>query len=289
MAITYALLKDVTSQMYARSLRQVPSEATAALRAARSREEVPVARRTLDLMLDSAEQARERDHLLCSDSGIPTYSFKIGTRAVLPGDVKAAVRDGFLELAATSDPPLLKHVTNPLTNERGFAGKDMPIMSFDLIDGADHVEIVCSPKALGTGRWSQAEILVSPSLQDIEEWVLDAVVRAGSQACPPMVVGVGIGGTFEHAAHIAKEAVLRPMREESPEPTVRAMEERLREAINATGFGPMGTGGATTAMAVHVNYSSGHGYTPAVVCFNCWIDRRYSARIDNDGTVTHGV
>lgn len=289
MAISYELLKTVTSQMYARSLRHVPVEAQHALSKASADEPDPLARRTLDLMIDSARQAQQRDHLLCSDSGIPTYAFKIGTRVDFEGDVKAAVRDGFHELAATSDPPLLKHVTNPLTNERGYEGKDMPIMSFDLIDGADYVEIVCSPKALGTGRWSTSEILISPTLQEIEEFVLDAVVRAGSQACPPMVVGVGIGGTFEHAAHIAKEAILRPMREETADPVVRAMEERLRDAINATGFGPMGTGGRTTAMAVHVNYSSGHGFTPVAVNFNCWIDRRYGVRIGNDGTVTHDV
>lgn len=287
MAISYELLKSVTSQMYARSLRQVPLEAQQALRDASANESEPLARRTLDLMIDSAHQAEQQDHLLCSDSGIPTYSFKIGTRVDFDGEVKAAVRDGFHQLAATSDPPLLKHVTHPLTNERGYEGKDMPIMSFDLIDGADHVEIVCSPKALGTGRWSTAQILVSPTLGEIEEYVLEAVVRAGSQACPPMVVGVGIGGTFEHAAHIAKEAILRPMRQENPDPVVRAMEGRLLEAINAMGFGPMGTGGGTTAMAVHVNYSSGHGFTPVAVNFNCWIDRRYSVRIDNDGTVTH--
>lgn len=289
MAITYELLKRVTSEMYARSLRRVPAEAQDALRAAHAIESEPLARRTLDVMLTSAREAEARDHLVCSDSGIPTYSLKIGTGVTFDGDVKRAIRDGFRELTATSDPPLLKHVTNPLTNERGYEGKDMPILTFDMIDGVDYMEIVCSPKALGTGRWAALEIFVSPTLQEIEEYIVDVVVRAGSQACPPMIVGVGVGGTFDHAAHIAKEAVLRPMREENPDPTVRAMETRLREAINETGFGPMGTGGGTTAMAVHVNYSSGHGFTPVAVCFNCWIDRRYSVRIDNDGTVSHGV
>jgi fumarate hydratase subunit alpha len=115
--------------------------------------------------------------------------------------------------------------------------------------------------------------------------VLEAVVRAGSQACPPVVVGVGIGGTFDYAAKLAKESVVRPMGQAHPEPAIAAMEKRLLEAVNATGFGPMGTGGATTAMAVHVDYAAGHGFTPVAVCFNCWIDRRTRVRIGDDGSV----
>ena len=202
------------------------------------------------------------------------------------GDVKRAIRDGFAELVATTDPPLLKHVTNPLTNERGYAGKDMPIVTFDLVDGADHVEIICSPKALGSGRWAALEIFTFPTLAEIEEFVLNTVVRAGSQACPPVVVGVGIGGTFDYAAKLAKESILRPMGQTHPDPVIADMEQRLLDAVNKTGFGPMGTGGATTAMAVHVDYAAGHGFTPVAVCFNCWIDRRTRVRISDDGTVT---
>ncbi|MEU5735215.1 fumarate hydratase [Streptomyces antimycoticus] len=286
MAITYDVLKSVTSQMYARSLRAVPADAKKALAGARTRETNPVARNTLDLMVANATAAEERGHFLCSDSGVPTYQIRVGTQARFDGDVKRAIRDGFAELVAASDPPLLKHVTNPLTNERGHAGKDMPIVTFDLVDGADDVEIICSPKALGSGRWAALEIFTFPSIAEIEEYIMKVVLTAGSQACPPVVVGVGIGGTFDYATKLAKESVVRPIGQSHPEPLIADMEKRLLEAVNKTGFGPMGTGGATTAMAVHIDYASGHGFTPVAVCFNCWIDRRTRVRISNDGTVT---
>ncbi|ADJ48994.1 fumarate hydratase subunit alpha [Amycolatopsis mediterranei S699] len=272
--------------MYLRSLRAVPADAKKALAAAQARETDGVARTTLDLMVANARAAEERGHFLCSDSGVPTYIVRIGTKVTFDGDVKRAIRDGFAEVVATSDPPLLKHVTNPLTNERGYAGKDMPIVTFDVLDGADYVEIICSPKALGSGRWAALEIFTFPSLAEIEEYVLKVVLRAGSQACPPLVVGVGIGGTFDYATKLAKESVVRPMGQSHPDPVVADMERRLLAAVNETGFGPMGTGGATTAMAVHVDYAAGHGFTPVAVCFNCWIDRRTRVRISDDGTVS---
>ncbi|MYU16115.1 fumarate hydratase [Streptomyces sp. SID8361] len=272
--------------MYSRSLRAVPADAKKALAGARTRETNPVARNTLDLMVANAKAAEERGHFLCSDSGVPTYLVRIGTQARFEGDVKRAIRDGFAEVIATSDPPLLKHVTNPLTNERGHAGKDMPIVTFDLVDGADDVEIICSPKALGSGRWAALEIFTFPSLAEIEEYIMKVVLTAGSQACPPVIVGVGIGGTFDYATKLAKESVVRPIGQSHPEPMIADMEKRLLDAVNQTGFGPMGTGGATTAMAVHVDYAAGHGFTPVAVCFNCWIDRRTRVRISNDGTVT---
>jgi fumarate hydratase subunit alpha len=177
------------------------------------------------------------------------------------------------------------HVTNPLTNARGYAGKDMPIVTWDILDGADYLDITCSPKALGSGRWAALEIFSLPTLETIEKYVLECAVKAGSQHCPPVVVGVGIGGTFDHCAKIAKLATLRPMGQVNPEPQLAAMEARLTGAINRLGFGPMGTGGDTTALAVHVNYASGHGFTPVAVSFNCWINRRTRAKLYDDGRI----
>jgi fumarate hydratase subunit alpha len=101
------------------------------------------------------------------------------------------------------------------------------------------------------------------------------------------VIGVGIGGTFDYAAKMAKEATLRPIGEINPEPILADMEARLLKAVNQTGFGPMGTGGDNTSMAVQINYAAGHGFTPVAVCFNCWINRRTRARIFNSGEVVH--
>jgi fumarate hydratase subunit alpha len=285
MPITYDAVKALSAQLYDWSLRRVPADTQAGLRRALETERHEGAQQVLKMMLGSARRAEEDERFVCSDAGVPTYQVTIGTAARLEGDIKAAISDGFDELVATIKPPLLKHVTNPLTNERGYKGKDMPLVTWDVAGGADWVEILCQPKALGSGRWAALETFSFPTLADIEAYVMKVVMQAGSQHCPPVIIGVGIGGTFDVAAKIASKATMRQVGSTNPEPVLAAMEERLLRAVNATGFGPMGTGGDTTALAVHVDYASGHGYTPVAVCFNCWINRRTRARIHNDGTI----
>lgn len=285
MTIDHDQISRLSRDLYSWALRKVPDDTKAALERARDAETEDTPRQTLGLMLASARKAESGDTFVCSDSGVPVYFVRIGTKADWDVDIKAAIREGFDILVDTIDPPLLKHVTNPLTLERGYSGKDMPIVTFDLIGGADYIEIVCSPKALGSGRWAAMELFTLPTLETIEAYILDVAIKAGSQHCPPVVMGVGIGGTFDYCAKMAKEATLRPIGSVNPDPAVAAMEERLRDAVNALGFGPMGTGGDTTVLAVHANYAAGHGFTPVAVCFNCWINRRSRARIYSDGTV----
>ena len=285
MAITYEAVKDLTAQLYDWSLRKVPDDAQHALRGLLDSERNQTARKTLTFMLASADEAQRSQRFVCSDAGVPVYLMRIGTAARLQGPIKQAFTDGFAELVARIEPPLLDHVTHPLTLERGHSGRSMPLVTYELIDDADYVEIVCSPKALGSGRWAALEIFSFPSLEVIERYVLEVVMKAGSQPCPPVVIGVGVGGSFDYAAKLAKLATLRPVGQAHPEAMVAAMERRLLAAVNKTGFGPMGTGGDATSMAVHVDYAAGHGFTPVAVCFNCWINRRTSARIYNDGRV----
>ncbi len=273
MAITYDQVKSVSAELYESCLKKIPEDTKEALRKAGEVETNAGAKKILDMMLKSAHAAESGNRHVCSDAGIPVYFVKIGTAARLEGNIKRAISDGFGHLVATIQPPILKHVTNPLTNERGYKGKDMP------------VEITCQPKALGSGRWAALEIFSFPTLETIEKYVMDCVLKAGSQHCPPVVIGVGIGGTFDLCAKIAKQATVRPFGQTNPEPILADMEARLLKAVNKTGFGPMGTGGDTTALAVHVEYTSGHGFTPVAVCFNCWINRRAGARIHNDGRI----
>ena len=256
MAVTYALMKSTARQLYEWSLRKVPDDTQAALRVARARETNPTAQATLDSMLESAREAERTNSFLCSDAGVPVYFVKIGTAVRFEGDIKQAIADGFDELVRTIEPPILKFITNPLTGERSYKGKDMPLVSWDMISGADYVDVTCQPKALGSGRWAALKIFSYPTLDEIEQYVLEVVITAGSQPCPPVVIGVGIGGTFDHAAHLAKEQTLRQIGSANPEPILADMERRLIAAINETGFGPMGTGGATTGLAVHIDYAA---------------------------------
>ena len=285
MAVTYEMVKATAAELYGSCLKKIPEDTKDALRKAHDAETHDGAKKILALMLRSAQRAETTDRHVCSDAGVPVYFIKIGTAARLEGDIRKAISDGFDHLVATIDPPILKHVTNPLTRERGYKGKDMPIVSFDLVDGADYIEITCSPKALGSGRWAALEIFSFPELDVIEKYVMDCVLKAGSQHCPPVVIGVGIGGTFEYCAKLASLATLRPYGQHNPEPVIADMEQRLLQAVNKTGFGPMGTGGDTTALAVNIEYASGHGFTPVAVAFNCWINRRAGARLYNNGDI----
>jgi fumarate hydratase subunit alpha len=285
MPVTSQQIRDLTASLYEWSLKKVPDDTLATLRRAAGAETDRVGRKTISIMLESAAAAERESHLVCTDVGVPTYAVKIGTRVSFSGPVRQAITDGFADLVARINPPILKMVTNPLTHERSYAGRAMPLVSFDVIDDADYVEIACAPKAMGTGRWEAIETFVYPTHETIEKFVLDTVLTAGSQPCPPIVVGVGIGGTFDYAAKMAKEQVLRPFGQVNPEPVLAAMEKRLLAAINATGIGPMGTGGDTSAMAVHIDYAASHGFMPVAVAFNCWINRRTRARIYDDGRV----
>lgn len=285
MPITDAMVRQTAEDLYSWALRKVPDDTKAALARAMEKETKEAARQTLLLQLRSAELAEKRDTFVCSDSGVPVYFVKIGSAAPLQCDFPAAIRQGYEHLVETIDPPILKHVTNPLTLERGYHGKDMPIVSYDFESGLDYVEMTCSPKALGSGRWAALELFTFPTLEEIETYILDVAIKAGAQHCPPVVMGVGIGGTFDHCASLAKKQTLRALGTVNTEPTLAAMEERLTRAVNKLGVGPMGTGGDTTVLGVHIDYASGHGFTPVAVCFNCWINRRTRARLYGDGRI----
>ncbi len=285
MAVTYELMRSTARSLYERALKKIPEDSKAALRTALGNETLEAAQKTLKFMLMSAQRAEDNDTFVCSDSGFPVYFVKIGTNVQFGGDIKLAIADAFDDLVKTIEPPILKFITNPLTGERSFRGKDIPAVSYDLESGVDYVDITCSPKALGSGRWAALEVMSYPTLEQIEAYIMDVVIKAGSQHCPPVVIGIGIGGSFDHAAKMAKEQTLRPFGQINPEPILADMEARLTRAVNATGFGPMGTGGVTTALGVHIDYAAGHGFTPVAVAFNCWINRRTRARIYNSGEV----
>src|SRR5262245_17873909 len=141
MAVTYELVKQVTAELYEWSLKGIPANSRQALREAQQNEENANARRTLTFMLRSAEAAETSGRFVCSDAGVPTYSVKIGCGARLEGDIRQAIVDGFDHLVKTIEPPLLQFVTNPLTNERSYRGKDMPLVSYDLLGDVDYVDI----------------------------------------------------------------------------------------------------------------------------------------------------
>ncbi len=185
------------------------------------------------------------------------------------------------------EPPVFPLATNPMTRERGYTGKGAPVISFDLVHDVDWVEMVCAPQGFGSEFWANIQFFNLPTVDVIEKFILDSVLRAGSRPCPPFTVGVGIGGSFDKAARMARMSLLRHIGERNREPQIALWEERLLDAVNQTGIGPMGIGGDTTALAVNVEVSSGHSSVPVAVCFNCWPNRRMRAKIHSDGRIDY--
>jgi len=286
-SITDDVVRSTTAKLYEKAIKKVPEDIKGAINRAVEAETSEVARQTLRSMLRSADASEKTDSLICPDVGIPVYYIKVGTKVKLETDLKHSITEGFKDLVKTIKPPLLMLITNPLTRERGYVGEGIPVVSFDLIHDADYIEVTCAPRGFGCGLWATLQIFNYPPLEVIEKFILESVLRAGSKPCPPVMVGIGIGGTFDNATRLAKVAMLRRVGEKNKNADIARWEEGLLRAVNETGIGPMGLGGKTTALALNVEVSSGHGFTPVAVCFSCWPNRRMRAKIYGDGSVDY--
>ncbi len=238
-------------------------------------------------MLKNAEMAEQRDSLVCQDTGIPFYYTKVGTRVEIDTDIKYAVSRRFEHLLKTKNPPVLGFITNSLSHERGYRGKRIPIVSLDLKHDADYIEMTCVPKGLGSGSLASFRAFGLVPIETIEEHTMECVLMAAGAVCPPIVLGIGIGGSIDQATKLTSEALLRPIGMGNLDPEISIMEEAILKVVNETGSGPMGLGGNTTALAVNIDVSAGHGFIPVAVSFNCWPNRRARARIHDDGKVEY--
>jgi fumarate hydratase subunit alpha len=145
------------------------------------------------------------------------------------------------------------------------------------------------PKGGGSENTCVMGMLVpGEGIKGLKKFVVDAVIRAGAKPCPPNILGIGIGGGADISIKLAKKALLRPLNEPNPDPEIAELEKEIFEAVNMTGIGPMGLGGKTTVLGVHVDYAYRHPASyPAAVAFQCWAARRATARINSDGKVEY--
>jgi len=229
----------------------LPQDVIDALRRAKERETHPLAVDTLDKLLLNARIAEEEQIAICQDCGIAVVFVDLGREVHLDGDLYAAVdegvrrgyADGYLRKSMVRDP--LRRHTN--------TGDNTPaIVHLRLVEG-DRLALTVAPKGGGSENMSAVWMMVPAEGRDgLVSRVVQKITEAGGKPCPPLVLGIGLGGNLEKAALLAKEALLRPVGEPSPEPDLAELEKDLLEAVNATGVGPMGLGGMTTALAVHV-------------------------------------
>jgi fumarate hydratase subunit alpha len=274
---------DVLQSAIERATVVLPDDVVQALRAALDRETSDLARLQLDTILEDERVARENALPICQDTGTPVFFVRAGSRSPWLADLQEALVEAVR--AATVSIPLRPSAIHPFTDENvGNVGRGVPVIDWDLVAGR---EIEVTYMAKGGGSENASGLLFVPpgeGLAAILRAVLTHVVRVAPRACPPVVVGVGIGGTADSALRLAKRALLRRLDAHHADPRIAAFESELLAAINASGIGPGGLGGVTTALAVHADLAYRHPASlPIGVALQCWADRRATVRIREDG------
>jgi tartrate/fumarate subfamily iron-sulfur-dependent hydro-lyase alpha chain len=287
----YQIVEEAAKQLYIGALKSLPPDVTEALEKARARETNDTAKSILATILRNIEIAKERQLLICQDTGLPVFFVTIGSGFPVDGArIAAALEKG--AKSATLEHPFRGSSTHPISrmNPQTSVGKGLPVIHWEFAAHADILDILMVPKGSGSENMSAMNMFIpADGVAALKKFVLDTVVKSGGNPCPPGIIGVGIGGTADLVGVLAKKAISRPVGSANPDPDLAKMERELLEAINATGIGPMGLGGDTTALAVHVESAYTHiTLNPVAVNTQCWAARRMRARIDRRGRVEFG-
>ncbi|MCC6026097.1 MAG: fumarate hydratase [Caldimicrobium sp.] len=267
-------LKEEVKKAYISSCIKLPNSIKELFKQARNKEvDGSLAQWVFDILLQNAEIAERESLPLCQDTGIPIILVRISEGLTIPTGLESAVNAGVAE--AVKEGYLRASVAHPLTREN--TGTNTPaVIHYEIVPGKELFEIWVMPKGCGSENMSRLAMLKpADGLEGIKNFVLETVKLAGPNPCPPLIVGVGIGGSFEHCAFLAKKALFREIGTPNPDPKVKALEEELLTEINKLGIGPLGFGGKTTALAVHVEVAHTHiASLPVAVNLLC-----HSARI----------
>lgn len=243
-----------------------------AFRKTKETEESPVGKEILEQLIENATIAKEEKIAMCQDTGFAVFFVEIGDEVkVSGGNLVEAINEGVRQ--GYKEGYLRKSICHPFTRKN--TGDNTPaIVHLDMVPG-DQLKIIVAPKGGGSENMSRVTMLKpSDGIEGIKRFVVERVRESGANPCPPLVIGVGIGGTFEKAALIAKKALLRPVGSKNPDPELVSLEEELLVEINNLGVGPQGLGGRTTALAVHVNMHPCHiASLPVAVNINCHASR----------------
>ena len=250
----------------------LPGDMKARIESCYAAEKWPQAREILERIMENYQIADEKAQPICQDTGVACVFLKIGQDVHIEGDLNEAINEGVRQ--GYTEGYLRKSVVrDPL--DRVNTGDNTPAMIYyDLVPG-DKVEITVAPKGFGSENMSAIKMLrPSDGLQGVKDFVKQTVENAGPNPCPPIVVGVGIGGTFDKAAFLAKKALMRSVDTPNPKPFYANLEKELLEEINALGIGPQGFGGKTTALAVNIEEFPTHiAGLPVAVNINCHVTR----------------
>ncbi len=283
-------LEDVAAHLYVWSLKDIPQDLREALRDAADRETHAVGRRILQTITANVAVADEGENLVCQDTGLAVYYLRVGELFPLhPVRIEEALREGTRR--ATLEHPLRSNTVHTLTRAPtgDNTGHRIPHIHWGFVPGWDGLDVKCVPKGSGSETMSFLKMLApADGVKAVKRFVLDSIVDAGGRPCPPGIVGVGIGGSADLAMHLAKEAIARPVGTSNPDPEVARLERDLVALLNETGVGPMGLGGDTTVLSVHVEQAHTHiTLNPVAVNYQCWAARRASAHVSAAGEVDY--
>ena len=289
----YEVIEQTARDLYIRALTDIPPDVRAALRdglATEQRGGNKTAEQVLFTILRNIDVADETSTLVCQDTGLPVFSVKAGAGLPLDyAEVKARLRRGCER--ATSEYPLRSNTVHPLTRKPTGTntGEGLPVVKFEFVPDSEVLEITIAPKGSGSENMSFLKMLnPADGIKAVKRFVVECVFESGARPCPPIILGVGIGGTSDLAMQLAKEAsCFRLIGSVNADPAVAEMERDLLSLVNRTGLGPQGLGGDTTALAVHVEWAHTHiSQLPVAVNVQCWRGERARAVIDADGKVT---
>lgn len=275
--IRQEMVEEEVCRLFKEAVIKLPDDVKKALKNAYDTEDDETALLNLKAILDNIKAAEDMDIPLCQDTGLPIIFVKYGKVEV--ENHNEGIVNGILDgvKKATMEIPLRPNVVDPLTrrNTGDNIGRFIPQIDIELVN-TDSLEITVFPKGFGSENNNTLKMaLPGEGETGIKDFVLDTVLSAGGKPCPPIVVGVGIGGSSDMALKLAKKALLRQVGVNHSEKRISNLEMDILEMVNSTGIGPMGMGGKTTALDVKIEYADTHtAGLPIGVCIQCWAARR---------------
>ena len=265
-------ITEVVKRLCIEANCHLPQDMKDRIQACYSQEPWPQAKEILERIIENYQIADEKDQPICQDTGMACVFVKIGQEVHIQGDLNEAIHEGVRQ--GYSEGFLRKSVVRDPLDRVNTRDNTPAMIYYDLVPG-DKLEITVAPKGFGSENMSRIKMLrPSDGVEGVKEFVLQTVEEAGPNPCPPIVVGVGIGGTFDKAALMAKQALMRSVDERNAVPYYAQLEQELLEKVNALGIGPQGFGGKTTALAVNIEQCPTHiAGLPVAVNINCHVTR----------------
>lgn len=270
--IDFKTIKETAKKLTISAIYDLDLEVVAKLEEGMKQEEVKISKTVISEILENAIIARNKKIPMCQDTGVVVVFLEIGNLVHFDFLIADAINAG-VEEAYKEELFRMSIVRHPLDRVNTFTNTPCVIHSKAVM--GDKVKITVCPKGAGSENLSQMKMMIpSDGEEGVVKFIIDAVINAGGRVCPPMIVGIGIGGNFEVSTRLAKEAVIRPLNDQSPDPIARRLEESLFNEINKTNIGPMGIGGKTTCLAVKINVAPCHiASLPVAVNFQCHASR----------------